>query len=179
MPPIRHDDKAVSQSCPSPFRPSATAPLIPWEDSWALSGCITWRHLDRPLLTIPFLYTPTPFLPGATTIPDPLPNQSIHPASRELDSKRSTLPDLPLQDDWVVVDGRWHYQMLGWREREERVGPYSRKVKYAVAVSGLAIDVGNLMLDPEDIGNIRLLHFLYRHFRPAGVIASRYNQCWA
>lgn len=175
MPPIKHDDEDRSQetdqSCPPPYRPSSEgAPLIPWEQSWALSGCITWRHQNRPLLTIPFVYAPTPFLPGATTIPDPSPHQPFLPAPPQIETKRSLLPDLPPQDSWVVVDGRWNYQMLGWRKREERVGPYGRKVKYAVAVSGLAIDVGNLRPDPDDPGHLRLLHFLYRHFRPAGII---------
>jgi hypothetical protein len=165
-------DTWINQSSRSP-------PMIPFHRAWAVTGCITWRHNDQALLTVPFLYTPTPFLPGAMTICDP---ELLRPANPMIDmsptrqAPRSTtelriLPELPTGDSWVMVDRYWRHELLGWTAR----GAGS----YPVGVSATTIEVGNLLPDDEDVDNMDLLLYVYRHFRPAGLIVSVPSPDWS
>lgn len=178
------DQRIASDFSPDHFE---SHPLIPFYRAWVVPGLLTWRHKGQPLLSISFIhtfsYTPGSFLPGETTIcstlvhhplaPPPPPALDQPGTTRRLArTKLSSLPKLQKGDEWVMVSADWHYKLLGWIEREEVIGPGDRRVKYAVGVCEQAMDVGNLRPDPDDIGNVNLLRFLYGHFRPAGLIVS-------
>jgi len=144
--------------------------LTYWNQAWAVAGFITWRHNDQNLLSVPFVYHPTPFLPGATTvshygaIADPATSRGIRTAS---------LPSLPPGDEWVMVDHYWRHELLGWIEAREIPGGREGKSPCEpVGVSATTIVVSNLLPESEDVDNIDLLCSVYRQFRPAGLIVS-------
>jgi len=142
-----------------------------WDQAWAVAGFITWRHNNHNLLSVPFVYHPTPFLPGATTVSHY--GATADPAtSRGLRS--ATLPSLPPGDEWVIIDHYWRHELLGWMEaRDMGLGVREGKSPCEpVGVSGTTIEVSNLLPDPEDVDNIDLLCSVYRQFRPAGLIVS-------
>ena len=167
--PYEDEQESVDQST---YDHTMGGHMIPFDRAWAVTGCITWRHNDLPLLTVPFLYTPTPFLPGAMTICDPSLLRPAHPMTDlsptrqapPLRTKLGKLPELPPGDEWVMVDHYWRHQLLGWTDG----GPNG----HPVGVSATTIEVGNLLPDDEDMDNMDLLLYVYRHFRPAGLIVS-------
>jgi hypothetical protein len=141
-----------------------------WNQAWAVAGFITWRHNHQNLLSVPFVYHPTPFLSGATTVSHY--GATADPAtSRGL--RTATLPSLPPGDEWVMVDHYWRHQLIGWMEARDIPGGREGKSPCEpVGVSATTIEVANLLPDPEDADNKDLLCFVYRQFRPAGLIVS-------
>jgi hypothetical protein len=146
------------------------AGIIAWDQAWAVAGYITWRHNNQNLLSVPFVYHPTPFLPGATTV-------SSYAATADPATSRgfrtTSLPSLPPADEWVMVDHYWRHELLGWIEaRDIPGGREDRSPCEPVGVSATTIEVSNLLPDSEDVDHKDLLCYVYRYFRPAGLIVS-------
>ena len=132
-----------------------------WRHNWALAGHINWNHKDINLSSIPFAYTPNPFL---ANFPFPEPSSGSNLAGITVTS----LPLLGPGDRWVMVDPYWRHEMLGWMERREDEESGSRPY----GVSATTIEVGNLLYDSEDTDHMNLKGYVYCLFRPAGVIVS-------
>ena len=143
--------------------------IVPWYQAWAVAGYIIWRHKQHTLLTVPFIYDPTPFLPGASTVYAPNLFRPFDSAESEIAGTRTaSLPLLDPGDEWVMVDPYWRHQLLGWIEQRD----YGSRESTIVGVSATTIEVGNLLLDPEDTDHMDLKQYVYHHFRPAGLIVS-------
>lgn len=141
--------------------------ILPWDQPLAIAGFITRRYNDIILLPVPFVYHPTPFLPGATTITN---ISTVADPATSRGYRTSTLPTLPPGDEWVMVDHYWRHELLGWMDPRDISG--RGNTLEPVGVSGTTVEVGNLLADPEDVDDMELLRYVYRHFRSAGLIAS-------